>query len=93
MQREIPCQHIGIFEILGNHEIGGGYVRISDDAVGAFFKDMARYPLLNGNEEIELAREIRYGVQIEQVRKELSEKKGSPIGQSQLASHFKMTPQ
>ncbi len=71
-----------------------GYSRaISDDAVGAFFKDMARYPLLKGDEEIELAREIRYGVQIEQVRKELSEKKGSPIGQSQLASHFKVTQQ
>ena len=71
-----------------------GYSRgISDDAVGAFFKDMARYPLLKGDEEIELAREIRYGVEIEQVRKELSEKKGSPIAQSELASHFKMTQQ
>jgi RNA polymerase primary sigma factor len=66
---------------------------ISDDAVGAFFKDMARYPLLRGDEEIELAREIRYAVEIEQVRKELSEKKGSPIEQSELASHFKMTQQ
>ena len=71
-----------------------GYTRgISGDAVSAFFKDMARYPLLKGDEEIELAREIRYGVEIEQVRKELSEKKGSPIGQSELAGHFKMTPQ
>jgi len=71
-----------------------GYSRgISDDAVGAFFKDMARYPLLKGDEEIELAREIRYGVEIEQVRKELSETKGSPIAQSELASHFKMTQQ
>ena len=66
---------------------------ISDDAVGAFFKDMARYPLLKGDEEIELAREIRYAAEIEQVRKELSEKKGSPIEQSELASHFKMTQQ
>jgi RNA polymerase primary sigma factor len=79
--------------ILENRATTGYSRAISDDAVGAFFKDMARYPLLKGNEEIELAREIRYGVQIEQVRKELSEKKGSPIGQSQLASHFKMTQQ
>ena len=71
-----------------------GYSRgISDDAVGAFFKDMARYPLLKGDEEIELAREIRYAVEIEQTRKELSEIKGSPIGKSELANHFNMTEQ
>ncbi len=38
-----------------------GYQRtISDDAVGAFFKDMARYPLLQAAEEVELAQRIKF---------------------------------
>lgn len=38
-----------------------GYRKLkSDDAVGAFFKEMARYPLLKPNEEVELAHRIRF---------------------------------
>jgi RNA polymerase primary sigma factor len=33
---------------------------LTDDAVGAFFKEMARYPLLKADEEIELARQVRF---------------------------------
>ncbi len=36
-----------------------------DDAVGAFFKEMARYPLLKPDEEVELARRVRF---LEEVR-------------------------
>ena len=36
-----------------------------DDAVGAFFKEMARYPLLKPDEEVELARRVRI---LEEVR-------------------------
>lgn len=31
-----------------------------DDAVGAFFKEMARYPLLQPEEEVELAKRVRF---------------------------------
>jgi RNA polymerase primary sigma factor len=69
-----------------------GYSRnISDDAVGAFFKDMARYPLLKGDEEIELARQIRQTVEIELTRKEKSEEFGRSVTQAELAEHFHLT--
>lgn len=37
------------------------YLGLSDDSVGIFLREMARYPLLNQAEEIELAREIAKG--------------------------------
>lgn len=40
----------------------------SDDAVGAFFKEMARYPLLKANEEVELARRVRFLVEVEELK-------------------------
>jgi hypothetical protein len=52
---------------------------LQDDAVGAFFKDMGRYPLLKPSEEIELAREVKYLVKVETLREEMMEKlKRSP---------------
>ncbi len=51
----------------------------SDDAVGAFFKEMARYPLLKPDEEVELARRVRFLVEIEEVQNRLhSELNRSP---------------
>jgi RNA polymerase sigma factor (RpoD-like family) len=44
---------------------------ISDDAVGAFFKEMARYPLLKPNEEVELARRVKFLNEVEELRQEL----------------------
>ena len=43
----------------------------SDDAIGAFFKEMARYPLLKADEEVELARRIGFLVEIEELQKRL----------------------
>lgn len=49
-----------------------GYYKIgSDDAVGAFFKEMARYPLLKPDEEVELARRVRILVELEELQKRL----------------------
>jgi RNA polymerase primary sigma factor len=42
-----------------------------DDNVGAFFKEMARYPLLKPEEELELAYCIKFMVEIEEVRQQL----------------------
>lgn len=43
----------------------------NDDAVGAFFKEMARYPLLKADEEVELARRVRFLVEIEEIQDRL----------------------
>nr|WP_235355068.1 RpoD/SigA family RNA polymerase sigma factor [Aliterella atlantica] len=43
----------------------------SDDAVGAFFKEMARYPLLKADEEVELARRVRFLVEVDEVKQRL----------------------
>lgn len=42
-----------------------------DDAVGAFFKEMARYPLLKADEEVELARRVRFLIEFEELQKRL----------------------
>lgn len=47
--------------------------RQNDDTVGAFFKEMARYPLLKPEEEVELAHRVKAIVEIEQKREELTE--------------------
>lgn len=43
----------------------------SDDAVGAFFKEMARYPLLKADEEVELARRVRFLVEVDELQNHL----------------------
>jgi RNA polymerase sigma factor (RpoD-like family) len=64
---------------------------ISDDAVGAFFKEMARYPLLKPNEEIELARRVQYLVEIEQLRDRLREKLGHAPSKAEMATELELT--
>lgn len=51
---------------------------IADDAVGAFFKEMARYPLLRADEEIELARQVRFLGKVEELRDRLKQE-SSPV--------------
>lgn len=46
---------------------------LTDDAVGAFFKEMARYPLLKATEEIELARQVKFLGEVEELRERLTE--------------------
>ncbi|MBE9117398.1 RNA polymerase sigma factor, RpoD/SigA family [Lusitaniella coriacea LEGE 07157] len=46
---------------------------VADDTVGAFFKEMARYPLLKPDEEVELAQHVKTIVDIEEQRQELAE--------------------
>ena len=46
---------------------------ITDDAVGAFFKEMARYPLLKADEEVELARRVKFLAEIEKLRERLAQ--------------------
>jgi RNA polymerase primary sigma factor len=45
----------------------------SDDTVGAFFKEMARYPLLKPDEEIDLAYSVKFLMDAEETRQKLQE--------------------
>ena len=58
-------------------ESGGRSTRRSkarlEDNIGAFFKEMARYPLLQSDEEVTLAHDVRLMVEIEEARLELAE--------------------
>ena len=69
-----------------------GYQKtITDDAVGAFFKEMARYPLLKPAEEIELARQVRFLGQVEELRESWIEEKGQPPNLAQMVEAFEIT--
>jgi RNA polymerase primary sigma factor len=69
-----------------------GYQRnVTDDAVGAFFKDMARYPLLKPEEEIELARQIKGMSEIELYRQTVFEERGTAATIAEIAIRFSQT--
>ncbi|MGC1308679.1 MAG: RNA polymerase sigma factor, RpoD/SigA family [Phormidesmis sp.] len=63
----------------------------NDDAVGAFFKEMARYPLLKPDEEIELARQVRVIVELEERSEALSETLNRRPNLAELADSFGCT--
>lgn len=63
-----------------------GYSKtMSDDSVGAFFKEMARYPLLKPDEEVELATRIQYLNEVEKLRSRLSQELGHLPDKLELA--------
>lgn len=62
-----------------------------DDAVGAFFKEMARYPLLKGDEEVELARRVRFLEEFRELQDSLHTKLGYQPGKSIVASQLELT--
>jgi RNA polymerase sigma factor (RpoD-like family) len=62
-----------------------------DDAVGAFFKEMARYPLLKPDEEVELARRVRFLEEFRNLQTSLHEKLGYQPGKAILASQLELT--
>jgi RNA polymerase sigma factor (RpoD-like family) len=69
-----------------------GYSKMSsDDAVGAFFKEMARYPLLKPDEEIELARRIRFLVEVEELQDRLREALGRNPSKVDVAAALDLT--
>ncbi len=69
-----------------------GYRKMnSDDAVGAFFKEMARYPLLKPKEEIELARRVQFWIKIEELQKRLKAEWGRQPATVELAAAVGLT--
>ncbi|HBB35871.1 MAG TPA: RNA polymerase sigma factor, RpoD/SigA family [Cyanobacteria bacterium UBA8803] len=69
-----------------------GYQKTSsDDTVGAFFKEMARYPLLKPEEEVELANSVQFLVETDQCQERLQEKLGRKPTQTELAQAMNLT--
>ena len=69
-----------------------GYQKtITDDAVGAFFKEMARYPLLKPAEEIELARQVRFLGQLEEFRETWVEEHGVAPTRTEITQALHLT--
>ncbi|MEH2065815.1 MAG: RpoD/SigA family RNA polymerase sigma factor [Nostoc sp.] len=62
-----------------------------DDAVGAFFKEMARYPLLKADEEVELARRVRFLEEVREIQAALESKLGQEPSKLEVASELEMT--
>ncbi|MEH2025021.1 RpoD/SigA family RNA polymerase sigma factor [Nostoc sp.] len=62
-----------------------------DDAVGAFFKEMARYPLLKADEEVELARRVRFLEEVRGIEAALQLKLEHEPSKLEVASELEMT--
>ncbi len=62
-----------------------------DDAVGAFFKEMARYPLLKPNEEVELAKRVCFVEEVKKLQASLHEELGDPPSKATLATNLGLT--
>jgi RNA polymerase sigma factor (RpoD-like family) len=64
---------------------------VTDDAVGAFFKEMARYPLLKPCEEVELARRVKFLGEVEELRESLATELSRPASKADLCQSLNMT--
>lgn len=76
---------------LGEIGLTGYSKTLTDDAVGAFFKEMARYPLLKPSEEIELARQVRFVSQVDDLKESLSKDLGRFPTRAELAHKLNVT--
>jgi RNA polymerase sigma factor (RpoD-like family) len=63
----------------------------SDDTVGAFFKEMARYPLLKPEEEVDLANNVQFLVKMEEIREHLREELKHEPTKAELAAAIDLT--
>ncbi|MBD2577301.1 RNA polymerase sigma factor, RpoD/SigA family [Oscillatoria sp. FACHB-1406] len=64
---------------------------LTDDTVGAFFKAMARYPLLAPDEEVELAQCVKSIVAVEEQREQLKEQFKRNPSKVELARSLDLT--
>jgi len=69
-----------------------GYQKTSsDDTVGAFFKEMARYPLLKPEEEVELANCVQFLVEMDELQQRLEKELGRKPTKAELGQAVNMT--
>ncbi|MBW4619274.1 MAG: RNA polymerase sigma factor, RpoD/SigA family [Cyanosarcina radialis HA8281-LM2] len=64
---------------------------VSEDTVGAFFKEMARYPLLNAAEEIELARQVQFLVEVDRLAEELGSELNRQPNKTEISQSLGLT--
>lgn len=69
----VEVEFSNLSDELGNQYPAGYRKTVSDDTVGAFFKEMARYPLLSAEEEVKLACSVQFLVNAEEKRQQLKE--------------------
>ncbi|MFP5270551.1 RNA polymerase sigma factor, RpoD/SigA family [Coleofasciculus sp.] len=75
----------------GKTRQSGYHKTSSDDTVGAFFKEMARYPLLKPEEEIELATQVQFLVEMDEMTERLHQELGRKPTNAELAQSFDLT--
>jgi RNA polymerase sigma factor (RpoD-like family) len=69
-----------------------GYHKMnSDDSVGAFFKEMARYPLLKPKEEVELAKRVQFLLTVDELQRSLHEELGKQATVTEIAAKLELT--
>ncbi|NEP01681.1 MAG: RNA polymerase sigma factor, RpoD/SigA family [Symploca sp. SIO2E9] len=78
-------------DLLGESSPSGYRKTDADDTVGAFFKEMARYPLLKPEEEIELANSVKSVVTINELRESLKEQLERTPTKTELAAAVNLT--
>ncbi|MEA5509797.1 RNA polymerase sigma factor, RpoD/SigA family [Crocosphaera sp. UHCC 0190] len=81
----VAVEFSSLSDELGNQYPAGYRKTVSDDTVGAFFKEMARYPLLSGEEEIELAYSVQFLAEAEGKRQNLQEELQRPPSKAEWA--------
>lgn len=76
------------FSILDSERgTASGYSKTrSDDNVGAFFKEMSRYPLLKPDEEIQLAQYVQFLIEAEEKRQQLQAQLQRPPSKTEWAA-------
>ncbi|MEQ8971676.1 MAG: RNA polymerase sigma factor, RpoD/SigA family [Coleofasciculus sp. C1-SOL-03] len=75
----------------GKTKQSGYHKTSSDDTVGAFFKEMARYPLLKPEEEIELATQVQFLVEMNEMTERLHQELGRKPTNAELAQALDLT--
>lgn len=78
-------------EAMSEMGLSGYSKTLTDDAVGAFFKEMARYPLLKPSEEIELARQVRFLSKVEAASEKLQKELGRKPNRQELVEKLKIS--
>ena len=69
-----------------NPEAGNRRKLPLEDNIGAFFREMARYPLLTAEEEIILANDVKMMLEVERNRRKLTEKEGQKPTKTELVA-------
>ncbi|MFB2935305.1 RpoD/SigA family RNA polymerase sigma factor [Aerosakkonemataceae cyanobacterium BLCC-F154] len=78
-------------EEIESYPTSGYHKMNSDDSVGAFFKEMARYPLLKPKEEVDLAKRVQFLVTVDELQRSLHQESGKYPTVSEIAARLGLT--